>query len=214
MSDYSPYGIPRPVEIGREVRMGQRRSANRAVLFAIAGVFVLCVCMCIGIAGLTYVLGFPQSSNNTGLRLPAFGGPTATPTASGPTPVPFLKSTKNSDGLRLTVTAYQRPLPQQGVSIPSGQELALVSVRLENTRTTGGPIKFSPDDFRLVSPEGDNFTPDTQGITTGDMLKAGEIEAGKTTKGDLVFYVYSDVKDLQLAWTSADGTTIQFKLTR
>jgi len=45
-------------------------------------------------------------------------------------------------------------------------------------------------------------------------LKRGEIAPGKAARGDLIFYVYSDAKDLTLAWTSADGTTRLFKLTR
>ncbi len=214
MSDYSPYGIPRPVEVGREVRMGQRRANNRAVLFAIGGVLALCVCACIGIAGVAWATGL-VGGGNAALNLPSFSSPpTATPTSSGPTPVPFTKSAKSSDGLRLTVTAFQRPLPAQGIKIPSGQELVLVSLRIDNTRAGGGAINYSPDDFKLVSPEGDSFSPDTQGITTGEMLKAGSLEAGATTKGDLVFYIYSDVKNLQLEWTASDGSAIDFKLTR
>jgi uncharacterized protein DUF4352 len=214
MADYSPYGIPRPVEVGREVRMERRQASNRALLFALGGVLVLCVCACIGVFGAAYALGLGKSGAPAALSLPSFGGPTSTPTPSGPTPVPFLKSATNRDGLRVTVTAYQPSLPTQGIQIPQGQELALVSLRLENTRKGGGPIKVSPGDFKLVTPEGDSFSSDTQGITTGEMLKDGEIEAGKSIKGDLVFYVYSDLKDLQLEWTSPDGTAIDFKLSR
>ncbi len=216
MSDYNDYGIaPRPVEIGREVRLEQRRATNRAAIFAVAGVLVLCVCLCIGLVGTAVALGLgPFGGNTLAFTPPSFSKPTPTPTESGPTPVPYSKSGKNSAGLRLTVTAYQRPLPTQDIKVPEGQELALVSVRIENTRTTGGPIKFSPEDFTLVSPDGDSFQPNMEGITTGELLKAGEIAAGKTVKGDLIFYVYSDIKDLLLEWTSADGTTIQFKLTR
>ncbi len=213
MSDYSPYGIPRPVEVGREVRMGQRRANNRAVLFAIAGMLVLCVCACIGIATAAWATGL-VGGGNAALNLPSFSSPTSTPTPSGPTPVPFSKSAKSSDGLRLTVTAFQRPLPAQGLKIPAGQELVLVSLRIDNTRAGGGAINFSPDDFRLVTPDGGPFAPDTQGITTGEMLKAGSLEAGASTKGDLVFYIYSDVQNLQLEWTASDGSTIDFKLTR
>ena len=46
------------------------------------------------------------------------------------------------------------------------------------------------------------------------MLGNGEIEAGKSVTGDVVFYVYSDIKDLMLAWTSADGATRLFNLKR
>jgi uncharacterized protein DUF4352 len=216
MPDYSQYGVPRPVEVGREVRLEKRHSANRAAIFAVAGVLVLCVCLVIGVAGALTVLGSPQSGGkNTGLSLPFFSSATPTPTDTGkPTPVPLLKSGKNDAGLRLTVTAFQRPLPAQDIQIPDGQELALVTLRLDNTRTTGGPIKFAPDDFKLVSPEGDSFGPDTGGITTGSMLKNGEIAPGKSVTGDLVFYVYSDTKSLMLAWSSPDGTTRLFKLTR
>ncbi len=214
MPDYSGYGIPRPVEMGREVRLEQRRATNRTALFAIAGVLVLCVCLCVGLGGAWYALGSPGPGSTLSISLPSLSGPTATPTASGPTPVPYLKSAKNSAGLRVTVTAYQRPLPTQDVKVPDGQELALVTVRVENTRTTGGPIKYSPEDFALVSAQGDSFAPNTEGITTGELLESGEIAPGKSIKGDLIFYVYSDVQDLLLEWTSTDGDTIQFKLTR
>jgi uncharacterized protein DUF4352 len=216
MPDYSSYGVPRPVEVGREVRLEQRRSANSAAIFAIGGVLVLCICMVVGIVAAVFFLGSTQSGGKpSAISLPFSSGATPTPTETGkPTPVPFLKSVKDGAGLRLTVTAYQRPLPAQDIKVPDGQELALVTLRLDNTRTTGGPIKYDSQDFALVSAEGDHFTPDNGGITTGSMLKKGEIEPGKSVTGDLVFYVYTDVKDLMLAWTSADGTTRVFKLTR
>lgn len=210
MSDYGSHRFPRPVEVGREVRLEQRRSTNRAAIFAIAGVLVLCICLCIGIVGAYAAL----NNQTTAFSLPSFGGPTVTPTPATPTPIPFLKSGKNDSGLRVTVTAFQRPLPAQDVKIPEGQELALVSVRIENTRTTGGPIKYAPEDFKLISPDGDTFVPNVGGITTGELLKKGEIAPGKSVKGDLIFYIYSDVQNLQLSWESADGTTIFFKLMR
>lgn len=216
MPDYSQYGVPRPVEIGQEVRMEQRRSANRAVIYAAAGVLVLCACMLLAVGAAAVVLNLDKSGGNSAaVNLPFIKGATPTPTEpSGPTAVPFLKSAKDDAGLRLTVTSYQRPLPAQDVKIPEGQELALVTVRLDNIRTTGDPIEFSTQDFSLESPEGDHFLPDSGGITTGSMLKPGNIAAGKSITGDLVFFVYSDVKDLQLAWTSSDGTTRLFKVTR
>jgi hypothetical protein len=211
MPDYSNYRVPRESAMGREVRMEQRRVTNRAALFAIAGVLVLCVCLCLGIVLARIATGPLPLGSLAG----AFAGATKTP-AETPTPtaVPFGKSAKNNAGLRLIVVTYQRPLPAQGIEIPAGQELALVSVRLDNTRTTGAPIKYAPTDFRLVSPEGDEFSPDVGTITTGSMLSAAEVAPGKSVSGDLVFFVYSDVKDLELAWTSADGTTRLFKLTR
>lgn len=216
MPDYSQYGVPRPVEVGRQVQIDQKRPVNRAALFAIAGVLVLCVCVVVAGAAAVYFLNASQSgSRSSGFNLPFSSNATATPPDSGkPTAVPFLRGVKDAAGMRLTVTSYQRPLPAQGITIPKGQELALVSVRLENTRTTGGPIKYSTADFALVSAEGDNFAPDSGGITTGAMLKEGEVEPGKTAVGDIVFYVYSDVKDLNLEWTSADGTSRLFKVTR
>ena len=216
MPDYSQYGVPRPVEVGRQVEIEQRRSTNPAAIFAVAGVLVLCVCMVVGIAAAFFFFG-PASSGgkSTAISLPSISGATPTPTTTGkPTAVPFLKGGKDEAGLRLMVTTYQRPLPELDISIPAGQELALVTVRLDNTRATGGPIKYAPQDFALVSPEGDHFAPDDGGITTGSMLNLGEVEPGKSATGDIVFYVYSDVKDLMLAWTPADGNTRLFKLTR
>lgn len=216
MPDYSQYGVPRPVEVGREIRIEQRRSANRAVIFAVAGVLVLCVCMLLGVAAAALVLTSGQSGGKSAaISLPFFSGATPTPTEpAGPTAVPFLKSTKDENGLRVSVTAYQRPLPAQDIKIPEGQELALVTIRLDNIRTTGDPLDYTTQDFALVSQEGDRFLPDSGGITTGSMLKPGNIGPGKSVTGDLVFYVYSDVKDLMLAWTSSDGNTYIFKLTR
>jgi hypothetical protein len=217
MPDYSSYRVPRPVEVGREVRLEQRRASNRAAIFAIAGVLVLCVCLGVGLVGVAFAMGLgPFAKDSTSaLNFSPRPSATATPVANGtPTAVPYGKSGKDDSGLRLTLTAYQRPLPAQDLQIPDGQELVLVSVRLDNTRTTGGPIKYAPGDFALVSTEGDHFTANLEGITTGELLKSGEIAPGKSAKGDLVFYVYTDVKDLMLAWTSADGTTRVFKLTR
>jgi hypothetical protein len=216
MPDYSQYGVPRPVAIGRELQIEKRPSTNRAALFALGGVLVLCVCMVLGIAAAIIFWGSTQSGGQSaGFSLPFASGSTPTPTESGqPTPVPFLRAGKDEAGLRLTITAYERPLPAQGVTIPNGQELALVTVRLDNTRATGGPIKYAYQDLALVSPEGDHFAPDDGRITTGSMLGNGEIAPGKAVTGDVVFYVYSDIKDLMLAWTSADGATRLFKLTR
>jgi hypothetical protein len=216
MPDYSQYGVPRPVKMGREVQIEKRRSTNRAAIFALGGVLVLCVCMVFGIAAAIFFLRTSQSGgNSSAISLPFASGSTPTPTGTGePTSVPFLRAGKDEAGLRLTVTVYQRPLPAQGVTIPEGQELALVTVRLDNTRTTGGPIKYAFQDLALVSPEGDHFSPDDGRITTGSMLGSGEIEPGKSVTGDVVFYVYSDIKDLMLAWTSADGATRLFNLTR
>ena len=84
MSDYSPYGIPRPVEVGREVRMGQRQATNRAVLFAIGGVLILCCCVCIGLFGAAWAFGLIDTGG-VSFNLPSLGSPTATPTPSGPT---------------------------------------------------------------------------------------------------------------------------------
>ena len=55
---------------------------------------------------------------------------------------------RSDNGQRVTVTAYQRPLPTEDVEIPDGQELVLVTVRIDNSRTTGAPLKFGPRRFR------------------------------------------------------------------
>ncbi|MBI4671856.1 MAG: DUF4352 domain-containing protein [Chloroflexi bacterium] len=217
MSDLGSYRVPREAELGREIRMDQRRSANRTALLALGGILVLCVCMCLGVGVLATATGNnPFITADLGLDS-LFASATATPRASArgtPTLVPYGKGGKSDNGLRVTVTAYQRPLPTEDVEIPDEQELVLVTVRIENTRTTGAPIKFSPDDFALVSPDGDRFNVNIGGITTGENLKDGELSPGKTAKGDLIFFVYSDAADLQLAWTSADGKTRLFRLTR
>lgn len=217
MNDLGSYRVPREAEMGREVRMEQRRSANRTALFALGGIALLCVCACIGIFLLTAVTGHnPVITIDLGDGNP-FAQATATPRASAKgtaTPVPYGKSVKSDNGLRVTVTAYQRPLPTEGVEIPGGQELVLVTVRIENTRASGAPIKFSPEDFALVTPEGERYTVNIGGITTGDDLKAGELAPGKTAKGDILFFVYSDVPVVQLAWTTSDGKTRIYQLAR
>lgn len=218
MDDLGSYRVPREAEMGRAVgRMEERRSVNRTALLAIGGILVLCVCMCAGVIGLAAMTGnLPQIANGFNINL---GGSdaTVTPRASAkgtPTLVPYGKAARSDNGLQVTVTAYQRPLPTENVNIPDGQELVLVTVRLNNTRTTGAPLKFSPTDFALVSPEGDHFDVNVGGITTGENLAAGEVAPGENKKGDLIFFVYSDITDLQLAWTSADGKTRLLRLTR
>lgn len=216
MDDLGSYRVPREAELGREVRMETRRSANRTALFAVGGIAFLCVCLCFGL------VVFATATGNNPLLQDGFSinlgeAPTATPRASAkgtPTLVPYGRSVRSDNGLRVTVTAYQRPLPTEDVQIPDGQELVLVTVRIDNSRTTGAPLKFSPEDFALVSDEGDHFDVNIGGITTGENLTPGEVAPGQNKKGDLIFFVYSDVPDLQLAWTSADGKTRLFRLTR
>lgn len=217
MSDLGRYKVPREVELGREVRMEQRRSANRTALFGILGVLVLCVCMSLGICGLAYGMQLGPFSPDGQFSFNLGAPPTPTRIVSSsrtPTAVPYGRPGRNDAGLRVTISSYQRPLAAEDIEIPNGQELVLVTVKLENSRTTGGPIKYSPENFALVSPEGDRFEPTIGGITTGENLQAGEIAPGETARGDLVFYIYSDIPDLELAWTSADGKTRLFQLTR
>ncbi len=206
--------LPRESAVGREVYMERRASTNRAAIFGVAGLLVLCACLCIGVAGLSYYFG-SQGGQISGFALPSLGSsPTATPKSTKATPVPYQKSAKDDSGLRVTVTAYQRPLPAQDVKIPSGQELVLVTIKIENTRTTGGPLAYAPDDFKLVTLTGEEYSPDAGSITTGEMLKKGEVAAGKSAKGDIVYYIYSDAQELQLAWTSSNGETRMFALGR
>jgi hypothetical protein len=217
MDNLGGYRVPREAELGREVRLEQRRSANRTALFAVGAIAFLCVCMCLGVTVLATVTGNnPFLSVDLGLGSP-FESATSTPRAAArgtPTLVPYGKGVKSDNGLSVTVTAYQRPLPAEDVTIPDGQELVLVTVRIENTRTTGAPIKYAPEDFGLVSADGDKYAVNIGGITTGEDLKAGELGPGKSVKGDLIFYVYSDSPELQLTWTASDGKTRLFKLGR
>lgn len=221
MDDLGSYRVPREAELGREVRLDSRRMANRTALFAIGGVLLLCVCMCVGIGLLATQLGMIDRFGTieiAGLTINLFDTPaTPTPRASAkgtPTLVPYGRSARSDNGLRVTVTAYQRPLPTEDVEIPDGQELVLVTIRIDNSRTTGAPLKFAPEDFALVSTEGDHFDINIGGITTGENLTAGELKPGENKKGDLIFFVYTDAPDLQLAWTAADGSTRMMRLTR
>ncbi|MGE5138669.1 MAG: DUF4352 domain-containing protein [Rudaea sp.] len=215
MKEVNKNTIPREAQTGRPVYFeNQRKSANRAAMFAIAGGLVLCVCLCIGLAGIGYGTGFFGSDGQSaGLSLPSFAAAKPSPTPAA-TLIPYQKSAKDESGLRVTVSGYQRPLPAQDITIPEGQELVLVTVRIDNTRTTGGPIKYGPESFNLESPNGDSFAPDNGSITTGEMLKEGELASGKSVRGDMVFYIYSDIKQIVLNWTSSDGTVRQFALGR
>lgn len=215
MDDLGSYRVPREAQLGREIRMEERRSANRLALLGVGGVLLLCVCLCIGIAGVLSQTGFDPFANVGAINI--FGGePTATPReARGePTLVPFGRAVRSDSGQRVTVTAYQRPLPAEGIEIPDGQELVLVTVRVDNSRTTGAPLKYDPEDFALVTENGERYEVYIGGITTGENLTAGEVGPGENVKGDLIFFVYSDVPEFQLAWTAADGKTRLMRLTR
>jgi hypothetical protein len=216
MDDLGGYRVPREATMGREVRLEERRSANRNALLAVGGILLLCACATLGLCGLSFGLGLgPFSGSDFTLAFP-FTEPTPTRATANRTPtlVPYGRSARSDNGLLVTVTAYQRPLPTEGIEVPEGQELVLVTVRLENSRTTGAPLKYTPEEFALISPEGDHFNVNLEGITTGENLKASEVSPGKSARGDLIFYVWSDVPELQLAWTSADGKTRVFRLGR
>ncbi len=217
MKDLGSYRVPREAEMGREVRFESRRSANRNALIAAGGILLLCVCLCIGVGGLISPWGLNLiGGDGLAFMQPA---PTAAPRASGrgtPTVVPYGRAARSDNGLRVTVTAYQRPLPTEDIEIPEGQELVLVSVRVDNSRTTGAPLKFSPEDFALITSDGERYPVTIGGITTGENLLAGEVGPGENTKGDLIFYIYSDVPapSVQLAWTSTDGKERLLQLVR
>ena len=167
MDDLGSYRVPREAQVGREVRMEGRRSANRTALFAVGGLLFFCVCLCVGLAVLLPALGFNPLADVGTITL--FGpSATATPrvTRGGePTLVPFGRAVRSDNGQRVTVTAYQRPLPTEDVEIPEGQELVLVTVRIDNSRTTGAPLKFGPEDFTLVTEEGESYEVNIGGIT-------------------------------------------------
>lgn len=216
MDDLGSYRVPREAELGREVRIETRRSANRTALLAVGGIAFLCVCLCVGLVGLTFATGTNPLAM-AGITIDLGLSPTATPrpsTKGEPTLVPYGRSTRSDNGLSVTVTAFQDPLPTEDVEIPAGQKLVLVTVRVENTRTTGAPLKYSPNDFALVSEQGDHFDVNIGGITTGENLAEGEVAPRQNKKGDLIFFVYSDAADLQLAWTAADGKTRLYRLSR
>ena len=80
MDDLGSYRVPREAQVGREVRMEERRSANRMVLFGVGGILFLCVCLCIGVALLLGSSGFNPLADVGTITL--FGdAPTATPRA-------------------------------------------------------------------------------------------------------------------------------------
>ncbi len=210
MDDLGSYRVPREVDMGQGYDFEPRRP-NRTPLLFLGGVLFACVCLLL--LGVAY-FGLQLATGDLQIAFDSGATPTPQAVSKTPTVVPYGKAVKSDTGLSVTVTAYQRPLPTQDIQIPDGQELALVSVRIENTRTTGGPIKYTPEEFALVSPEGDHFAVNIGGITTGENLKPGEVAPGKTAKGDLIFYVYSDVPNLQLAWTSLDGKTRLLQVAR
>lgn len=231
MRDYSRFPAPREAQTGRRLQIEERRRENRGLMYGLLGLAGMCIC--IGLAALVFMV--PLFNGHPLIEIGASAAaPAATPTrssatrpgatattapratekpGSSPTAVPQGRSVTASNGLKVTVTSSQRPLPAEGITIPDGQELALVSVRVENTRASGTALKVKPQDFQLVSPNNEAFNPNVGGITTGEMLAATDVEPGKIIEGDMIFYVYSDIQDLSLAWKSSDGTRL-FSLQR
>src|SRR5690349_14663590 len=106
MDDLGSYRVPREAELGREVRIETRRSANRTALFAVGGIALLCVCMCVGLTVLALATGNnPLAGVTIDLGLSA----TATPRAStkGESTLVLLgRQARSDNGLRVTVTAF------------------------------------------------------------------------------------------------------------
>lgn len=225
MKDYSQFPAPREVPVGGSISSAPSRGPNRNLTFGLLGCAFLCLCVVIAAAAFTVTIpgiGAPlisfdsiSTASPNSSRATATNTPRSSSSATGqPTPVPFSRSSTSSNGLKLTVTDWQRPLPAQGVKVPDGQELALASLRLENTQTTGTAIKLRPTDFYLITSESEQYNPTVGGITSGGtMLTTMDLKPGDIFEGDLIYYIRTDVTDLSLAWKSADGVRL-FSLQR
>lgn len=219
MKDYSRFPAPREVPVGEPItHERRRRPPNPNLTYIALGCALLCICAALGVGAFTLPLpgvGAPLISFDSGSApaaptASARASTTATPRGStsggAATPIPFARSVTAKNGLKVSVTYYQRPLPIQGVTVPEGQELAVVSLRLENTGT--GTLSLKPADFYLVTADNEQYNPDKGGLTTGTMLRAMDLKAGDTFEGDLVYFVRKDVGELLLGWKSSDGVKL------
>lgn len=222
MRDYSRFPAPREVPVGGPIETERRRRPpNRNLPYIVLGCALLCICAALAL-GAFYVplpgIGVPlisfdsgSGSNAPSPRASVTPTPRGTTTAGQATPVPFTRSVSAKNGLKVSVTYYQRPLPIQGVTVPDGQELAVASLHLENNGTATVSVK--PTDFYLVNADNEQYNPDKGGITTGTMLRAMDLKAGDIFEGDLVYFIRKDVGDLLLGWKSPDGVKL-FALAR
>jgi hypothetical protein len=185
---------------------------------AIGAVLLLCVC-CTTSSFLVLSCGkgiIGDAPNETWCpSLP--GTAQATPTKSAPVgskdnPAPYGKALKSSAGVQVTLTAVQRPLPVQDIEVPEEQELVLVSVKIQNTKTTGANADISPENFQLLGADNQTYNANPEGVTTDNLLVKSSLAPSQEVEGDLVFFVYKDDKDLVLAWDTGKGKTLYFAL--
>jgi len=198
-----------------ESRRGGRTPPQRPILIGAAVILLLCCC-CLGL-----VIGSMIPSRNgqslkdqLGSNIPSIGSnvPTVTPTPDKNAIVLPGKPGLADNGLELTVTNFQRPLPVKGtVTLQPDQQLVLASVRIRNTNKTGTPpIKVTAADFQVKGDGGLVYTPNLKLVTipNANMLTELNIPSGATQEGELVFQIAADDASLKLAWKAGTQTRL------
>ncbi len=129
--------------------------------------------------------------------------PVAAPTAAANAPVDSVgigQPIAAPSGMELTVFDLQRGVTPVNLAAADGMEFVAVSVGLKNTATADMP--FAIEEFILRNGEGLEYVPDPQ-ADNGRRLNNGQIAAGQSTEGDLLFHVIKGDAPLVLVWTPA-----------
>ncbi len=101
-------------------------------------------------------------------------------------------------GVELTVFDLQRKVSLNNLAAAEGMEFVAVSVGLKNTAT--GNLPFTIEEFTLRNGEGLEYQPDPQ-ADNGRRLNNGQLAAGQSIEGDLLFHVIDGDAPLALIWT-------------
>ncbi|MBI4790433.1 MAG: DUF4352 domain-containing protein [Chloroflexi bacterium] len=178
------------------------------LILVVTSVLLVC-CACVGL-----VVGFQLRGGSLPKSLslpnPLASTPQATATPNLKAEVPLKGKGLNENGLELTVTSFQRPLQVQGMTkVPADQEFVLISVSLQNNKTSGQPIATSPVNFRVIGDGGLSYDANPPTVTIENMLTARDtVGPGKTLERELIFQVAKDDSGLKLYWTVGKTTRI------
>lgn len=172
------------------------RSNRRLVVFAAIGCLVVC-CACFGlILGIQYATGQPGTAISSLFARP-------TPTRDPNAPAALRTPTAGTNGMELTILAFQRPLNVEGTTkLSPNQQYVLTTIRLKNTRTTGAAVKVTPADFVMIGDGGLTYNPNPKAVTIKNILTEANVEPGKITEAELIFQIAVDDNNLKLIWTS------------
>lgn len=105
-----------------------------------------------------------------------------------------------SSGVELTVFDLQRAVQPNNLAAADGMEFVAVSVGLKNT--AAGTVPVAIEEFVLKNGEGLEYQPDPQ-ADNGRRLSNGQIAAGQSIEGDLLFHIIKNDTPLVLVWTPA-----------